>query len=134
MRAHLHRLAHLDYRLFRASALSWMALIFYLSSRPYIPVPGLFEDQDKYMHFCAYAALGIFVAGGWRQAGVRLQWRDVAVAALVVVVYGISDEFHQSFVPGRQVSLGDLIADALGGLFGVWLMYRARAANPVSFR
>lgn len=126
MRAHLRRLTHLDYRLFRALALGWMALIFYLSSRPFIPVPGLFEDQDKFMHFGAYAALGVFVAGGWRKAGVRLPGRDAALAALVVVLYGISDEFHQSFVPGRQVSLGDLIADALGGLFGAWLIYRAR--------
>lgn len=128
MRTHLNKLANFDHRLFRALALGWMALIFYLSSQAYIPVPGVIEGQDKLMHFGAYAALGVFVAGGWRRPGRPLSWRDLTIAVLVVIAYGASDEFHQSFVPGRQVSAWDLLADSLGGLFGAWLIYRGRAA------
>lgn len=118
-----------DHRLFRVMALAWMALIFYLSNQESVPMPGMFDGQDKFMHFSAYAALGIFVAGGWRKAGLPLHWRDVGLAVLIVVLYGISDEFHQSFVPGRDVSAWDLLADALGGMFGAWLIYRARSAK-----
>lgn len=129
MRSHLSKLANFDHRLFRVMALAWMALIFYLSSQEFIPVPGVIEGQDKLMHFGAYAALGLFIAGGWRRPGQVLSWRDLAMAVLVVIAYGASDEFHQSFVPGRDVSTWDLVADSLGGMFGAWLIYRGRAGR-----
>src|SRR5690606_15800676 len=41
--------------------------------------------------------------------------------ALLAVLYGISDEIHQSFVPGRFPDLWDLVADSAGALLGAWL-------------
>ncbi len=43
----------------------------------------------------------------------------MVVVLTVTILYGISDEFHQSFVPGRQPSWYDVLADGLGGLLGV---------------
>jgi VanZ family protein len=40
------------------------------------------------------------------------------------MLYGVSDEFHQYFVPGRSVEALDVLADALGGLLGAWMMYQ----------
>jgi VanZ family protein len=42
---------------------------------------------------------------------------------LLVGLYGITDEFHQSFIPGRTADALDVAADVAGGLLGTWLMY-----------
>ena len=48
-------------------------------------------------------------------------WRLSAVAALaaaLAAVYGVSDELHQSFVPGRTADGADVVADAVGAVLG----------------
>ena len=47
-------------------------------------------------------------------------WSAVAIASL----YGFSDEFHQSFTPGRGVEFGDWVADTLGALMAVTIYAR----------
>lgn len=110
-----------DYRIYRAAALFWMAIIFFLSSQPSLPVPGMFSGQDKLMHFIFYGVLGLFIARGLSPWRGELSWAQIGLATLLVALYGASDEFHQSFVPGRSPSVGDLIADTLGGFFAAWL-------------
>lgn len=85
-----------------------MAGIFYLSSRPGEAV-GLPAPWDKLAHLLAYALLGFLLGLGLGREG-----QAFGVAAL----YGLLDEFHQSFTPGREVSLLDFLADALGGALG----------------
>jgi VanZ family protein len=109
---------------FLLAAVFWAILIFYLSSQPSIDAPMLFPGQDKLFHLIVFGILGFLVMGtlqppqnGYRQQ--QLWW--VAVA---VMLYGISDEFHQYFVPGRSVDGYDVLADALGGLLGAWTMYQ----------
>ena len=89
---------------------AYMGFIFYLSHQPTLPLPPLFPNADKLLHFGAYAVLGFLFA--WA-SGLGVFW-SVIFASL----YGISDEFHQSFVPGREVSALDWLADSLGGLAG----------------
>lgn len=99
--------------------------IFVASSIPGSSLPGLllFAGQDKAEHFTVYASFGFFVARalaarpGLRRA--RLGW-FVATAA-VGLLYGLSDEFHQSFVPGRAVEGLDLLADSTGSALGATL-------------
>jgi VanZ family protein len=43
------------------------------------------------------------------------------LAALLSALYGVSDEFHQSFIPGRFATVEDVVADSLGACFGVIL-------------
>jgi VanZ family protein len=93
-----------------------MAVIFYLSSLPYIPIT---EPLAISGHSVGYFALAVLVvralAGGLpRRVGVRL----AAAAMLITVAYGVSDELHQSFVPGRVASTYDLLTDAIGALGG----------------
>jgi VanZ family protein len=88
-----------------------MAGIFYLSSRPGNEV-GLPAPWDKLAHFLAYALLGFLLARG-------LDGRRAAFG--IASLYGLLDEFHQSFTPGREVSLGDFLADALGAALGAFL-------------
>lgn len=91
-----------------------MAGIFYLSSRPGEAV-GLPAPWDKLAHFLAYALLGFLLGLGLDRGG-----QAFGVAAL----YGLLDEFHQSFTPGREVSLLDFLADALGGALGAFFSSR----------
>jgi VanZ family protein len=99
-----------------------MALIFFASSMsdPGAPPGGM---SDKSAHFIAYAWLGaalIRALAGGRTA--RMTWPRIAVAALLAAAYGLTDEFHQSFVPERTPDVMDLAADGAGGLAGAILV------------
>jgi VanZ family protein len=80
-----------------------------------------------------YALLGGLVA---RSRGLRSPgWsslRLVAWSTVFTTAYGLSDEIHQLFVPGRRFELLDLVADGVGGLLGALLMARRlrRAGGP----
>jgi VanZ family protein len=102
-----------------------MGIIFYLSHQPgdFAQLPPLI-GLDKLLHAVAYGSLaGAFLYG--LQPFVHDSNRSViaVVVVLFCVVYGISDEFHQSFIPGRFDSPWDVMADGLGALLvvGWWL-------------
>lgn len=89
----------------------WAAVLFYLSSQPGAQLPTLFGFNDKVGHFLLYATLGAALGyGRVRTPGAVGHWMLLAIGLL----YGVSDEFHQAFVPGRTPSLLDLVADAAG--------------------
>ena len=83
---------------------------------------------DKFYHFIEYAILGglltrAFVGAKPSIVPSRLIWY---IAALLSILYGASDEWHQTFVPGRFATIADWVADVLGsiaGAFGVYLYY-----------
>lgn len=96
-----------------APVVVWAGVIFFLSGRPDPDVPGWTPPgADKVAHLALYAVLGATLARAWlRTAGRR---RTHWIPLLVGVLYGLSDEWHQSFVAGRHPSAGDLLADILG--------------------
>ncbi len=100
-------------------ALAWAGLVFWLSSRP-DPLPislASFPGSDKVLHGSAYAVLGALLV--LATAGARFPARRaVVIAAALASLYGVTDELHQSFVPGRDTSAGDWIADTVGALAG----------------
>jgi VanZ family protein len=91
-----------------------MAVIFVLSNRPHVgPLP--YGITDKLGHFAGYAILGALVmraiaAARWAGVTARAAWS----AWFVCAVYGVTDEYHQSFVAGRASSAADWLADAAG--------------------
>lgn len=96
--------------------------IWFLSSMPTVPLPGT-TGADKAAHFIAYAALGAACALAHSCTG--LGTRPVvlfAAAAALSALYGITDELHQYFVPGRDTSILDWLADLSGSLAGSALM------------
>lgn len=101
-----------------------MLVIFILSAQSTVPqapsVPGALTAIAG--HLVAYAMLAVLLAIGLVRVVQSLQWRMV-IAFLISVAYGISDEFHQSFVPGRDASLMDVATDAIGAAIGLWLLY-----------
>lgn len=109
--------------------LAVMGLIFFLSSLPGSEVPGLlFPGSDKLLHVAAYAVLAsaalVAVPDGLRR---RRPCRVALTVSLFSFLYGISDELHQSFVPGRDASLPDVAADAAGAALAVSVWFAAEA-------
>lgn len=105
-----------------ALALGWMATLYVLSSQSTPELDLGFSGQDKLMHLGAYGLLGLLCIGALpRPSDGGYGLRQVALAAAVAALYGLSDEWHQSFVPGRSADLLDLVADAAGGLLGALL-------------
>jgi VanZ family protein len=81
--------------------------------------------QDKFYHFLVYAVFGFLVARSF----FSLQFSDnfhkyyLVFAILFSAIYGLSDEIHQSYVPGRFSSIGDFIADSSGSVIGVLIFH-----------
>jgi VanZ family protein len=98
-------------------AVAMMAGIFYFSHLSVVSIP--MGAPDYVAHGLSYALLGALyvraLAGGDLRA---MTFSLVPLAFALAVVYGVTDEFHQSFVPGRNPSLSDIAADAVGGLVG----------------
>ncbi len=95
-----------------------MALIFALSS---ISQPPTFQgNADKQLHALLYAGLSALVvralAGGWNQ---RVSWTTAIATVIFACFYGISDEYHQSFVTNRQSDVRDVVADTVGATVAV---------------
>ena len=94
-----------------------MAAIFYVSSLPEVPVA--IGSADKTVHGLAYLGLAVLtcraLSGG---CGRRVSPRAAVMAILITAGYGATDEFHQTFVPGRSAEWNDLAADAIGACAG----------------
>lgn len=111
--------------------LSVMGTIFFLShqtgSELHLP-PILF--LDKIGHFFLYAMLA--VATFWVPSK-NLQKRKPKMVVIIIVLfcffYGMTDEFHQSFIDGRYASYSDLVADLSGILFVSCFWWRRNSAG-----
>ncbi|MBU1191454.1 MAG: VanZ family protein [Gammaproteobacteria bacterium] len=98
----------------------WIAAIYHLSSQSDINFEISFAAKDKLFHMAAYGLLGVFILGIMRPNPTGYSYNQVALATLMATVYGITDEWHQSYVPGRSADPLDLVADFLGALLATW--------------
>jgi VanZ family protein len=100
-----------------------MAAIFVVSGIPNLgPLPA--NTSDKVAHFAAYGLLGVlltraFAGSAW--AGYSIN--AVLYAWVAATLYGLTDELHQAFVPGRTPSVGDVVADAAGAALGAYVAF-----------
>jgi VanZ family protein len=101
-----------------------MGSIFYASSIPGENIPSLFVNQDIVFHVAVYLLLAYFFSRALKNT-----YQDITAAKLILftvifgVIYGITDELHQVFVPYRTVSAWDVFNDGMGSLIGS-LLYR----------
>jgi VanZ family protein len=106
-----------------------MVLIFVASSISNLgELPGGMSDKSG--HSIGYALLGgllLRALAGGRLSGIT--WRVVFAAIGLATLYGVSDELHQMFVPGRTSDRYDVVADAVGATIAVaggWLIRAVR--------
>ena len=112
--------------LFKLPAPLIIITLWILSSRSALSVIKGPLGFDKLLHFSAYAALSA-AAGLWFSPESRLTRPMLVflICAAVASGYGIIDELHQYFVPGRSCSIFDWVADILGGAAGAALILAA---------
>jgi len=106
-----------------APVLAWMGLIFWLSSQPNVPtlsVGWLDQAAKNGGHMALYFVLALLLDRAWRQ---EAMWPHARVPAVLVIalLYALSDEWHQSFVPGRSPSLADVGFDMAGAALALWV-------------
>lgn len=106
-----------------------LVVIFGASSIPNLKtLPG--NISDKSGHSIGYAMLGgviLRALAGGRLRGVTLAKGLAAIA--LATLYGVTDEFHQLFVPGRSADRFDVLADFVGASIGVTIGWLARVAQ-----
>jgi VanZ family protein len=102
-------------------ALLWAGLLYLQSAQSSVPNVGWLPLGDKVGHFLLYAILGLTLAWGSRNFVRKgFHWGVVLAGFL----FAASDEWHQAFVPGREPSFGDFVADT-GGLLLGFLLFRS---------
>jgi VanZ family protein len=111
-----------------------MGLLFFISAQPDVPRPPgplLQELYEKGGHALAYAVLA------WLYLRALQQIRAVMILRLVsaglAVLYALSDEYHQTFVPGRSGDPLDVMMDVVGicgAMLLSWWLARQRQPRP----
>ena len=114
--------------------IAWLSAIFIGSSIGNVPRVGD-ETTDGFVHRAAhlleFAVLGALTLRALSKAQ-PVTKREMIVTMIVVVLYGVSDEFHQRFTPGRSSEGTSVLFDVAGGLIGVWAYrwWRRRNNRP----
>ncbi len=124
---------------YQAPAIAAAVAIFVLSSFPRLPTPDMGVDYgDKLQHAFAYAVFAILICRALYFQETYLFWRrnHLSLSFVLGTLYGISDEIHQSFVPGRMADVYDAVADGVGCIIGVcifWYFYTRTAKKTKLF-
>ncbi|MBI4339447.1 MAG: VanZ family protein [Chloroflexi bacterium] len=123
-----------------ALLVTWAGYIFYLSSLSPSELPPqarafswLGEMRGVAYHFAIYGVLGSLIWSvllSWRGRA-SLGIRGIVAAGVIGLAYGLSDEWHQSFTPGRAASLLDVAVDGAGalGAAAFWVTAASRLAR-----
>lgn len=103
------------------AAVLYAAFLFYLSHQPTLPMPHIVSFEDLIAHAAAYSILYSLLHHAFPET-------RPLILLFVTALYGMSDEWHQSFVPGRVPDVWDFAADAAGGTIAMifWTTWKSR--------
>ena len=113
-------------------AILWALLIFASSSIPGRVFPRVsIPHIDKVIHFCYYFVFAVFMAHAFsfQSRFYDLKRYSLILSLLLATAYGVSDEVHQLFVPGRSSDPKDLMADVAGAFAAVVILGIVRRAR-----
>ena len=111
---------------YQLPAIIWALVNFAASSIPASRLPHFTAMvNDKIIHASIFFILGLLVYRALepRHQVNKFNWSRLVIAVAAVIIYGVTDEFHQAFVPGRNVDVLDALADAMGGLLAATIIY-----------
>ena len=107
----------------------YVGLIFTLSAQPRLRPPLRFQNADKLCHILEYGGLGLLTVRALRSSTRAPVAASVVVGTLALcAAIGVADEWFQSFVPGRESSAFDALADAAGATLSQ-MLYLALARD-----
>ena len=108
----------------RCMAITIAVVIFLLSTQSKLPIPKTvsFPGLDKLLHACAFGSLA-FTLSYWFSTDkwLREPLKYCVIVCCIAACYGITDEIHQTFVPGRDASIYDWFADCIGAVLAVFV-------------
>jgi VanZ family protein len=102
-----------------------MGIIYIASSTPGSDLPDFGYVNFLAMkggHLLGYTLLSAAFLHGLSNGG-PITWSRIAVTWILVILYAVLDEWHQSFTPGRNPALLDVSIDTAGGFLGVVFLY-----------
>lgn len=109
----------------------WMPILFYcllIFIQSSFPLPETIPKlpyMDKLFHFLVYAILGMLFLRAFRTLWFKNRIVILLLSSVIAsILYGMSDELHQLYVPLRSASLMDIVADTFGSIFGVFFSVR----------
>ena len=104
-----------DFLRYWLPALAYVTLIITLSAQPHLRPPLDFRFSDKLAHLLEYGVLGVLLVRALHGSmGLPLALGTALLAILLGALIGAGDEYLQSFVPGRESSALDWLADVTG--------------------
>jgi hypothetical protein len=118
---------------------AWSAMMFALSAQPEPAVGKIMRPFGAWghntLHAPEYAVFALLFLWATARSGGKLAATHARIwlCALVVLAWGASDEWHQSFTPGRDASVCDVLTDLTGGVFAA-LILRAAESGAGSAR
>ncbi|UCD92608.1 MAG: VanZ family protein [Methanobacteriota archaeon] len=120
--------------LFALLALIYAIVIFSLSSLSGEDIPALPPEApqaDKLAHFALYAGFGVVLNLAFSQTSLeKIRERAIPLTIIVGTVYGVTDELHQHFVPGRSMDIVDVLVDFLAILAAVGVILLIKKIRP----
>jgi len=115
----------------------YMAIIFYLSSIPEPPIPGfiikIFSTKTGLvLHFFEYFILSFLTSIALRHSKHSFfNKHHYLLAILIASLYGISDEIHQIFVPGRFATISDALINIVGAGFAQFIRWLLKKEKTI---
>jgi len=104
-----------------------MGIIFLLSHTPGNNLPSLGHNLDKVCHAIAYGTLAASILYALPSTNGKKSFSLLGPGVIFICfLYGLTDEFHQSFIPGRSPSWLDIAADTTGAALVVFIRNRWR--------
>jgi len=115
----------------------YAALIFILSSIPHLTPPKLeFILFDKIIHFALYSFLSYLLFFAFFKTQKNLFHKNAHLFSISIgILYALTDELHQKFVPGRSCDFFDFLADGIGVILVQWILwskYKGLSKKPQS--
>lgn len=106
----------------------WMSIIFCLSSLPSTstgPDTPFFKAVSKMLHFIIFGILSILYLSSlkWNKPLRETRIKFFLFSLFLTSIYAMTDEYHQSFSPGRTPSVRDVIIDTCGALTFLTIAY-----------
>lgn len=119
-----------------APPLVWAFVIFLFSSYPTARASEIYWKDfivKKSAHVVEYAIFASLLYRGFKESGVKKINAGI-FAITLSVLYGATDEFHQSFTPGREPTVRDVIFDTIGASLAIYAIWNLLPKAPKKLR
>lgn len=111
-----------------------MGLIYYSSSIPAEDIPKFdIPGIDKLFHLVEYFILGILLVRAFANSYDKASFKLILLlSVLIASIFGVLDELHQRFVPGRSPEIFDIFSDIIGSFLGALLsIHKERGSRAI---